>query len=155
MLTGIDLDNGERPWSVVPEGVNVRSIAATAETLEDAAGGAPVPAVLTDLAQAPGALPPEPRHLPLLGSAGRLHPVKGMDRFAKAWARHPGLKDRFNAVIVGHSLDAPEPDKAAVPRRTSRAAPARRRQHQAAPRPHRWIRMDRARYVVARRQAVT
>lgn len=113
-LTGVDLNSGRRPWSVVPEGVSVRSITATAKTLAGVAGGAPVPSVIADLARALGGLPPERRRLPLLVSVGRLHPVKGMDRFVTAWATDPRLRDRFNAVIVGGSLNAPDAEEAAV-----------------------------------------
>jgi glycosyltransferase involved in cell wall biosynthesis len=94
--------------------VSVRSITATAETLEDVADGAPVPTVIADLARALDSLPPERRRLPLLVSVGRLHPVKGMDRFASAWASYPWLRDRFNAVIIGGRLDVPDRDEAAV-----------------------------------------
>jgi hypothetical protein len=79
-LTGADLNSGRRPWSIVPEGVSVRAITATAETLEDVADGAPV----------------------------------GMDRFASAWAKCPPPRDRFNAVIIGGSLSAPDADETAV-----------------------------------------
>jgi hypothetical protein len=47
-LTGVDLSSGRRPWSVVPEGVSVRSITATAETLAAVADGAPVPPVIAE-----------------------------------------------------------------------------------------------------------
>ena len=113
-LTGVDLNSGRRPWSAVPEGVSVRAITEAAQKLGAVAGGAPVPAVLADLARALDGLPPERRQLPLLVSVGRLHPVKGMDRFVSAWANCPRLKDRFNAVIIGGSLSAPDADEAAV-----------------------------------------
>jgi len=113
-LTGVDLTRDRRPWSIVPEGVSIRSITATAETLERVAEGAAAPEVVTELARALDALPPERRRLPLLVSVGRLHQVKGMDRFVSAWDGCPALRARFNAVIIGGSLDAPDPDEASV-----------------------------------------
>lgn len=37
-----------------------------------------------------------------------------MDRLVQAWAQYPRRRDRFNAVVIGGRLDAPDPDEAAV-----------------------------------------
>ena len=50
---------------------------------------------------------PRRRGLPLLLSVGRLHPVKGMERIAAAWACDPQLHERCNLVIIGGELDRP------------------------------------------------
>ena len=47
------------------------------------------------------------RHLPLLLSVGRFHPIKGMARIAAAWAADPLLYTTCNLVLVGGNLTNP------------------------------------------------
>jgi len=47
------------------------------------------------------------RHLPLLLSVGRFHPIKGMARIAAAWAADPLLYTSCNLVLVGGNLTNP------------------------------------------------
>jgi glycosyltransferase involved in cell wall biosynthesis len=47
------------------------------------------------------------RHLPILLSVGRFHPVKGMARIAAAWAGDPLLYNAYNLVLVGGNLSHP------------------------------------------------
>ena len=47
------------------------------------------------------------RHLPILLSVGRFHPVKGMARIAAAWADDPLLYNTCNLVLVGGNLSHP------------------------------------------------
>lgn len=50
---------------------------------------------------------PTRRHLPLLLSVGRLHPIKGMARIVAAWAANPLLHNTCNLVMVGGNLNNP------------------------------------------------
>lgn len=59
-------------------------------------------------------LPLERRGLPVLLSAGRLHPIKGMDRVVEAWAGDADLRERTNLVIVGGNLADPSPTERQV-----------------------------------------
>ncbi len=99
----IEPDGQVRPGrtAVVAEGIDLASIHRAER--EIAAGPRP-PAVVTELVER---IPPERRRLPLLISVGRLHPVKGMERVAAAWAADPELRDRCNLVIVGGDLEDP------------------------------------------------
>ena len=47
------------------------------------------------------------RHLPILLSVGRFHPIKGMARIAEAWAADPLLYNSCNLVLVGGNLSHP------------------------------------------------
>ena len=47
------------------------------------------------------------RHLPLLLSVGRFHPIKGMARIVTAWAANPLLHNTCNLVLVGGNLNNP------------------------------------------------
>jgi glycosyltransferase involved in cell wall biosynthesis len=47
------------------------------------------------------------RHLPILLSVGRFHPIKGMARIAEAWAADPLLYNSCNLVLVGGNLNHP------------------------------------------------
>jgi len=106
-LVGIDLD--KRAPQVVPEGASLRAPRSAAADLERVHRGADLPPVLTDLVAAVSALGPQRRGLPLLVTAGRLHPVKGVDRLVEAWAGEPALRDAFNLVVVGGDLRQPSP----------------------------------------------
>lgn len=110
---GLDPDDTATRSGVVAEGVDVAALHRAERVV--AAGRADV---VDDLV---ARLPPHRRGRPLLVSAGRLHPVKGMDRVAAAWAGDPGLRDRFNLVIVGGDLDHPTPTERAVLDAVSRA----------------------------------
>lgn len=54
------------------------------------------------------------RHLPLLLSVGRFHPMKGMARIVEAWASNPSLYERCNLVLVGGNLSNPSTTEQAV-----------------------------------------
>ena len=106
----VDIDLDERaPPHVVPEGVSLRAPRSAAADLERVQLGASLPPVLKDLVAAVSALGPQRRGLPVLVTAGRLHPVKGVDRLVEAWAGDPVLREAFNLVVVGGDLRSPSP----------------------------------------------
>ncbi len=105
-----ELDDADRPHrtAVVAEGIDLRAIRrAEAETSPDVT----TPEILRELESR---LPEERLGLPLLVSAGRLHPVKGMERVVDAWASHDGLRRGCNLVIIGGDLEDPSPPEAGV-----------------------------------------
>lgn len=91
---------------VVAEGVDVDALRRAEEIA--IAGRA---AVVEDVVRR---IPAPRRGRPLLLSAGRLHPVKGMDRVVAAWAHDAELRERTNLVIVGGDLDDPSPTEREV-----------------------------------------
>ena len=109
---------------VVPEGIQIDTIRrAEAEVgAGPSAAGAAVGAddLLDDLADR---IPAHRRHLPLLISVGRLHPVKGMERVAADWADDPELRHSCNLVIVGGALHDPSPTERSVLEAIDRAVP--------------------------------
>ena len=76
------------------------------------------------LAEIASGIPEARRHLPLLVSVGRLHPVKGMDRVVAAWAVDPLLRNRCNLVIVGGDLEDPSATEQSVLTGIDRLVPA-------------------------------
>ncbi|HSL60064.1 MAG TPA: glycosyltransferase [Acidimicrobiales bacterium] len=103
---GLDPDETADRARVVAEGVDVDALRRAEQAV--AAGRA-------ELADEVAARLPHHRWgRPLLVSAGRLHPVKGMDRVVAAWAHDPDLRERFNLVIVGGDLVDPSPTERRV-----------------------------------------
>ncbi len=94
--------------ATVAEGIDLAAIRRAELERHQARG---IPPVLRELADR---LPVERRGLPLLVSVGRLHPVKGMERVAAAWASDPSLRARCNLVIIGGDLDQPSPSERSV-----------------------------------------
>jgi glycosyltransferase involved in cell wall biosynthesis len=76
--------------------------------------------VINDLANK---ICPSRRHLPLLLSVGRFHPIKGMARIASAWAQDPLLYKRCNLVLVGGNLSHPSMVEMAVMEAIDSAVP--------------------------------
>ena len=108
-LDEITATNG-RParTAVVAEGIDLASIRrAEAEQTN----GASIPGVLRDLESL---IPSDRRGLPLLVSAGRLHPIKGMERVVAAWAGSERLRATCNLVVVGGDLTNPSPSEQGV-----------------------------------------
>lgn len=103
---GLDPDAIGDRMHVVAEGVDVGALAQAAAKI--ATGRSPV---VDDVVARLG---PARRGRPLLVSAGRLHPVKGMDRVVAAWAHDPELRSTTNLVVVGGDLDDPSPTERAV-----------------------------------------
>lgn len=103
---GLDPDEVRDRLHVVAEGVDVGALSSAEAKVR--AGRSPA---VDDLAARLG---PERAGRPLLVSAGRLHPVKGMDRVVAAWARDPELRTATNLVVVGGDLDDPSPTERAV-----------------------------------------
>jgi glycosyltransferase involved in cell wall biosynthesis len=116
-LLGIDLEDGELPLSVVPQGINVAAVDAglqqASRDRDLAADGssAPEAAALAELDTLLETLPVERRGLPLAISVGRLHPIKGMATLVKAWASRSDLSSRCNLLVVGGDLDEPNDDE--------------------------------------------
>jgi len=107
---GLDPDEVADRARVVPEGVDVRSVRlAERDVVHPSVSRAP--AVVAELARR---LPAHRHGRPILLTAGRLHPVKGVDRVVAAWAGDPALRERYNLVIVGGDLDAPSPTERTV-----------------------------------------
>lgn len=98
-------EDGDR-MRIVAEGVDVGALRRAESKV--AAGQAPVLDELT------ARLGTERRGRPLLVSAGRLHPVKGMDRVVEAWARDAELRAATNLVVVGGDLADPSPTEREV-----------------------------------------
>lgn len=89
---------------VVAEGVDVDAL--------NAAARCPDAQALADLDELLAALPPKRRHLPLVLTVGRLHPIKGMATLVRAWASHPELSGRANLLVVGGDLVDPSAEEA-------------------------------------------
>jgi glycosyltransferase involved in cell wall biosynthesis len=111
-ILGVDIcGRGDRA-AVVAEGIDVDLIRRADERgsgRTNAAGGQRD--VLDDLADR---IPADRRHLPLLLSVGRLHPIKGMDRVVASWATDPTLREMCNLVIVGGDLAQPSATERSV-----------------------------------------
>jgi glycosyltransferase involved in cell wall biosynthesis len=107
-LLGIDVAGQPNRFTVVSEGIDLRTSAAAAAELERS--GTPGPA-LAELDALVATLPEHRRRLPLVISVGRLHRVKGMATLAEAWAGDPELAQRSNLLIVGGDLENPSPDE--------------------------------------------
>ena len=127
---GVEPAEMERTSATVPEGVDVglirraarrRTAAPTTRRPSDRAEHRDV------LAELDAAIPRHRRGRPLVISVGRLHPVKGMDRVAAAWAGDPELRATHNLVIVGGALDDPSPIEASVMAAIDDAVPAEMR----------------------------
>jgi glycosyltransferase involved in cell wall biosynthesis len=98
---------------VVPEGIEIDAIRrAEAGSARPRPGPrSPDRDILDDLA---ARIPAHRRHLPLLVSVGRLHPVKGMERVAAAWAADPDLHRSCTLVVVGGALVDPSSTERSV-----------------------------------------
>jgi glycosyltransferase involved in cell wall biosynthesis len=108
-LTGSRLLDGPPRHTVIAEGIDTGRTDAAAALIARADDR---PAVLGDLQAAIARLPRERHGLPLVVSAGRLHPIKGMSRLVAAFADSE-LAERANLVIVGGDLDDPTAVEAA------------------------------------------
>jgi glycosyltransferase involved in cell wall biosynthesis len=108
---GVDPGELDDRARVVAEGVDVGALRRAESKV---AGGRA--SVLDELV---GRIPAWRRGRPLLVSAGRLHPVKGMDRVVAAWAHDAELRARTNLVIVGGDLEDPSPTERDVLRSMS------------------------------------
>jgi len=102
--------------SVIAEGVHAATVRHAAATM--AAG-----TVVGELRDRLATLPERRRELPLVLTAGRLHPSKGMDRIARAWAGDAALRAGANLVVVGGDLEHPSPDELDVLLAIEDAAP--------------------------------
>ena len=109
-LLGHDIDDDPRRSAVIPEGVHARTIRAAASAVRAADPGAWPPG-LDALVDALRELPPERHGLPSIVAVGRLHPAKGIERVAAAWAGDEHLHATTNLVIVGGDLERPSADE--------------------------------------------
>ncbi|MFP5489345.1 MAG: glycosyltransferase, partial [Acidimicrobiia bacterium] len=103
---GLEPDDVGDRMHVVAEGIDVRALA-QAEAKVTSGRSAVVDEVVSRIG-------PDRSGRPLLVSAGRLHPVKGMDRVVAAWARDPELRSLTNLVVVGGDLVDPSPTERSV-----------------------------------------
>ncbi len=105
-----EIDDVERPsrTAVVAEGIDLRAIRRAEAENSDHEAAPAVVGLLEAL------IPADRIGLPLLVSAGRLHPVKGMERVVAAWAERPDLRHSCNLVIVGGDLEDPSPSETGV-----------------------------------------
>jgi len=108
-LTDVTLLDGPPRHTVIAEGVDTERTDAAAAFVARPEKTAPV---LTELQTAIARLPRERHGLPLVVSAGRLHPIKGMSRLVEAFAADE-LSERANLVIVGGNLRSPAAVEAA------------------------------------------
>jgi glycosyltransferase involved in cell wall biosynthesis len=109
-LTGIDLRTVEPRYTVVSEGVDTARSDLAATALRE---GRETPPVLADLELAIGALPDTRRGRPIVVTAGRMDPIKGMARLVEAFGRDGELADRANLVVIGGDLATPSAAEAA------------------------------------------
>ncbi len=93
--------------SVVAEGIDLEESRVARVVAVDG----PRPRVIGRLAERLAAGPAERIGLPLIVSAARLHPVKGLDRLVAAWLQEPELREAYNLVIVGGSLQDGTPEE--------------------------------------------
>jgi glycosyltransferase involved in cell wall biosynthesis len=98
-----DLRQHKQQSVTIAEGIDIQLIRQAAEQYAETKPHE-TKGVIADLAQNIAA---SRRHLPLLLSVGRFHPVKGMDRIAAAWAADPLLYNACNLVMVGGNLNHP------------------------------------------------
>lgn len=113
-LLGEGATTASEDATVVPEGID---LGPTERARAAVAGVTPEALRATDLGsfvEALEALPADRRGLPLVISVGRLHPAKGMDRLARAWAGSDTLRTETNLVIVGGDLEQPSADELGV-----------------------------------------
>ena len=98
-----DLHQHKQQSATIAEGIDIELIqrAALSYSISD---NSDVPRVISDLANK---ICESRRHLPILLSVGRFHPVKGMSRIANAWAADPLLYNSCNLVLVGGNLHQP------------------------------------------------
>jgi glycosyltransferase involved in cell wall biosynthesis len=101
-LVGVDPAQLAAKAQVVPEGIDVAPVRRAEARLD----GGELPGVLVALGER---LPLHRRGLPLIVTAGRFHPVKGIERVVRAWAGDPELVRGWNLVVVGGDLDQPSP----------------------------------------------
>ncbi|MCY7418155.1 MAG: glycosyltransferase, partial [Chloroflexi bacterium] len=93
--------------SVVAEGIDLEQSRVARRVALDG----PLPRVIGRLSDRLAAGPSERVGLPLIVSAARLHPVKGLDRLVAAWLLEPELRAAYNLVIVGGSLQDGTPEE--------------------------------------------
>ena len=103
----LDLPLDAAQVSVVPEGIDVAQSHTARTLVRDLAP----PRVVSDLVARIRAAPPGRAGLPLIVSAARLHPVKGLDRLVAAWLQEPPLHDGYNLVIAGGDLQDGTPEE--------------------------------------------
>ena len=95
----------------VPAAAKVIAEGVHAATVRHAAATVGAGTVVGELRDRLATLPERRRGLPLVLTAGRLHPGKGMDRIARAWAGDAALRAGTNLVVVGGDLEQPSPDE--------------------------------------------
>jgi glycosyltransferase involved in cell wall biosynthesis len=122
-LLGIDVSDPHVRATVVGEGVDLRGLDGGRRGTSGPSRSAGATPALADLDAVLGALPPERRHLPLLLSVGRLHPVKGMATLVQAWSGDPTLAASCNLLVVGGDLDDPSEEEQAELDRIRAAVP--------------------------------
>jgi glycosyltransferase involved in cell wall biosynthesis len=119
---GVSADENRRRVAEVAEGIDIRMLDRASTVMDRPPDNARCrDDVLDRLAEC---IPPSRRHLPLVVSVGRLHPVKGMDRVVAAWVSNSVLYDRSNLVIVGGDLDDPSATERSVLDAIDRVVPA-------------------------------
>ncbi len=112
-LMNVDVDASDR-FEVIAEGVDFEvTETASAQVVASNKGGT-TPRVVAELTELVRALPASRHNLPLLLTAGRLSPVKGLDRLVEAWAGDQRVNKEFNLVIVGGNLDNPSSEETSV-----------------------------------------
>ncbi|WP_426320042.1 glycosyltransferase [Microbacterium sp. E-13] len=111
-LVGIDMTSRSERHTVIAEGVDLAVIDRAVDEAGHASHrtGTADGSAFDELAVLLGELAEERRGLPLLVSAGRLHPVKGMATLVDTWARS-SLAERANLLIIGGDLESPSRDE--------------------------------------------
>jgi glycosyltransferase involved in cell wall biosynthesis len=106
-LIGIDVTADPDRFQPIAEGVDFRASDRAVRQVEAAQNRLPLQGVLADLGSAVGCLQDGRRGLPLIVTAGRLHPIKGIDRLVEAWFTDPALQESFNLAVIGGDLADP------------------------------------------------
>lgn len=119
---GVTVDGDERRSAEIAEGIDIAMLDQAATEVRGVSDGSGPRHDVLDLLAAH--IPESRRHLPLVLSVGRLHPVKGMDRVVGAWLSNSVLYDRSNLVIVGGDLDDPSDTERGVLDSIEALAPA-------------------------------
>lgn len=106
-LVGVDITADPGRFQSIAEGVDFGVTERAARQVQTAQDGVPRQGILSDLKDAIDRLPSDRRGLPLIVTAGRLHPVKGMHRLVEAWLTDPAMQESFNLAVIGGNLVEP------------------------------------------------
>ncbi len=106
-LIGIDVAADPDRFLSIAEGVDFQVAERAGRKVQATQNGLPLQGVLADFRSAIERLPDGRHGLPMIVTAGRLHPIKGIDRLVEAWLTDPALQKSFNLAVIGGNLVDP------------------------------------------------